>query len=81
MIACNLEANSKAERGHQPIIAALQRLACERGEDWAALLPSALWADRSTTGRMTGYSTAYLMHGDHMNLPVADSILAWTTLS
>ena len=61
--AYNPEANGKIERGHQPIIAALAKAAKGQVQVWPALLPYALWADRTTTHRTTGYAPADLMFG------------------
>ena len=73
----NPEANGKIERGHQPIIAALAKAAKGRVRAWPALLPYALWADRTTTHRTTGFAPADLMYGQRVQVPTDALLPTW----
>jgi hypothetical protein len=65
----NPEANGKSERGHQPLVAGLVKACDGDVKSWARLLPFALWADRSTISRTTGYAPSELMMGAIMPTP------------
>ena len=78
--AYNPEANGKIERGHQAIVDALAKAADGKVRDWPVLLPYALWADRSTAHRSTGFPPATLMFGQRMRFPVEDNVRTWTAL-
>ena len=45
--AYNPEGNGKSERGHPPIIKALDKACKGKMGEWPRLLPYALWADRT----------------------------------
>lgn len=65
----NSKANGVVERGHFILREALVK-SCEGSiSKWPDLLPHALFADRITTRRATGFSAFYLIHGVHPVLP------------
>ena len=73
----NPEANGKSERGHQPLIAALAK-ACDGDlKQWGKLLPFALWADRMSVSRTTGYSPSKMMFGAQLPTPQDLSYVTW----
>ncbi|KAG5458656.1 MAG: hypothetical protein BJ554DRAFT_1080, partial [Olpidium bornovanus] len=47
---------------------------------WVDLFQFALWADRSTTHRTTGFAPVELMHGNQPSLPVKDALVTWSVL-
>lgn len=66
----NSKANGVVERGHFILREALIK-ACEgKINRWPELLPLALFADRISIRRATGFSPYYLLHGTHPALPM-----------
>ena len=65
----NSQANGVVERGHFNLREALVKMCGGRIKDWPKLLSAAIYADRITTRRATGYSPFYLLHGTHPLLP------------
>jgi len=65
----NSQANGVVERGHYIIREALVRICAGDMSKWPSLLPAALYADRITVRRATGFSPYYLLHGVHPLLP------------
>ena len=65
----NSQANGVVERGHFNIREALVKMSGGGMEKWPTLLPAALFADRITIRRTTGFSPFYLLHGVHPVLP------------
>jgi hypothetical protein len=53
------------ERGHFNIREILVKACRERMSQWPNYLQAAVYADRITTRRATGYSPLYLLHGVH----------------
>lgn len=68
--AYNPAANGANERGHAALKEAIFKASEDGGQDWEEWLPYALWADRTTARRSTGYSPYYLMYGQHSVFPV-----------
>lgn len=65
----NSPANGIVERGHFTIREALVK-ACDGDlSKWPRYLQAAVFADRITTRRATGYSPFFLLHGTHPTLP------------
>lgn len=65
----NSQSNGVVERGHFIIREALVK-ACEgQLKEWPKMLPLAVFADRITTRRATGFSPFYLLHGVEPVLP------------
>jgi hypothetical protein len=73
----NPEANGKSERGHQPLIASLAKACAKDPRAWARKLPFALWADRTTICRTTGYAPAELMLGAIPPSPFDGTLATW----
>jgi hypothetical protein len=59
----NSQANGVVERGHFTIREALVKMCGTEISKWPTLLPAALFADRITVRRATGFSPYYLLHG------------------
>ena len=67
--AYNKQANGVVERGHFIIREAIMKSVGNR-KDWPNQVPIALFADRVTVSRVTGFSAYYLLHGIHPVLPI-----------
>ena len=65
----NSQANGVVERGHYNIREALVKLCKGKLHHWPQMLPAALFADRVTVRKATGYSPYYLLHGIHPLMP------------
>ena len=65
----NSQANGVVERGHFTIREALVKMCSNDISKWPSLLQAALYADRITVRRATGFSPYYLLHGVHPLLP------------
>jgi len=65
----NSQANGVVERGHYTIREALVKACKGDLSKWPQYLQAAIFADRITTRRATGYSPFYLLHGVHPFLP------------
>jgi transposase InsO family protein len=71
--AYNKHANGVVERGHYILREALIR-SCKKGKDgrpldWPSHIATAVFADRVTINKVTGYSPYYLLHGVDPVLP------------
>ncbi len=78
----NSQANGKIERTQCSYIEAIWKVLQGDTYQWPSWLGYALWADRVTVKRNTGYSPYYLLYGQHPLLPfdVIDStfhVLDW----
>ena len=67
------------ERGHGPIINSLAKY-CDAPESRPKHLSLALWADRISVRRSTGYSAFELLYGRECLLPVESMIDSWQTV-
>jgi transposase InsO family protein len=67
--AYNSQANGVVERGHFTLREALVKMCEGNISKWPTLLPAAVFADRITIRRATGFSPYYLLHGTHPLLP------------
>ena len=65
----NSQANGVVERGHFTIRETLVKLCDGHLSRWPKLLSAAMFADRITIRRATGFSPYYLLHGVHPMLP------------
>ena len=65
----NSQANGVVERGHYTLREAIVKMCNGRMQDWPNVLVAAVYADRITTRRATGFSPFYLLHGTHPMLP------------
>ena len=79
--AYNAPANGLSERGHQPIIDGLSKLAGSGHGDWVSNLHLVMWADRTTARVSTGETPYRLLYGYECVLPIETRIPTWTTLS
>src|SRR5437762_438512 len=68
------QANGLVEHGHDAIVNALAKY---DKKCWKECLPLALWADRISVRRSTGYSAFELVYGRECLLPVQFSIASW----
>jgi Integrase zinc binding domain/RNase H-like domain found in reverse transcriptase len=68
------------ERGHGPIINSLAKYCQHAPETWPKHLSLALWADRISVRRSTGYSAFELLYGRECLLPVELMIESWQTV-
>ena len=71
------QANGLVERGHDSIVNSLSKYSKKVGE-WVRHLPLALWADRVSVRRSTGYSAFEMVYGRECLLPVQFSLLSWS---
>jgi hypothetical protein len=71
------QANGLVERGHEPIVNSLAKYSGKTG-DWTKYLSLALWADRISVRRSTGYSAFELVYGRECLLPVQFSVASWS---
>ena len=71
------QANGLVERGHDSIVNSLSKYSKKVG-DWVRHLPLALWADRVSVRRSTGYSAFEMVYGRECLLPVQFSLLSWS---
>lgn len=67
--AYNKQANGVVERGHFIIREAILK-SVKKATDWAEKVQLAVFADRVTVSRSTGYSPFYIIHGVHPVLPI-----------
>ena len=65
----NSQANGVVERGHFILREALVKMCAGNMTKWPSLLPAAVYANRITVRRATGFSPYYLLHGTHPLLP------------
>src|SRR5579862_3855582 len=82
------QSNGLVERGHQTIINAIAKYRASdistrsglypRETGWTRYLALALWADRITTRRTTGYSAFELIYGRECHLPVQLAVESWS---
>src|SRR5258708_17467483 len=82
----NSQANGKIERTQRTYLEAIWKVLQGETNQWPSKLGYALWADRITVKRNTGYSPYYLLYGQHLLLPfdVVDRtfhVLEWQTVT
>lgn len=65
------------ERGHWPLVEAILKISRDNPNLWHLNLPSALWADRITTKRTTGYSPYELVYRAQPCLPIDIEFETW----
>ena len=68
------------ERGHGPILNSLAKYSEGSPENWPRHLALALWADRISIRRSSGYSAFELLYGRDCLLPVELMIESWQTV-
>ena len=69
------------ERGHGPIVNSLAKYCRDTPESWPKHLSLALWADRISVRRSTGYSAFELIYGRECLLPIELMIEFWQTVN
>ena len=68
------------ERGHGPIVSSLAKYCHDDPASWPRHLALALWADRISVRRSSGYSAFELLYGRECLLPVELMIESWQTV-
>lgn len=76
----NPVANGMIERGHRTWINSIWKLCGSKKEKWSNWFYSALWADRVTTRRSTGFSPYYLLYGRPHLFPFNIRDPTWYTI-
>jgi hypothetical protein len=76
----NPPANGMIERGHRTWINSIWKLCGKRKEQWSHWFYHALWADRVTTRRTTGFSPYYLLYGRPHLFPFNINDETWYTV-
>jgi hypothetical protein len=74
------QSNGLVERGHAPIVNSLSKYCRENKKAWFQYLTLALWADRISVRRPTGYSAFRLLYGRDCILPVELAVSSWSTV-
>jgi hypothetical protein len=76
----NPAANGMIERGHRTWINSIWKLCGKRKHKWSEWVYPAIWADRVTTRRATGYSPYYLLYGKPHLFPFNIRDKIWYTI-
>lgn len=76
----NPAANGMIERGHRTWINSIWKLCGNSKEKWSKWFYPALWADRVTTRKATGYSPYYLLYGKPHLFPYNIREETWYTI-
>jgi hypothetical protein len=74
------QSNGLVERGHGPLVNALSKYTRDGPADWVRYLSLALWSDRITTRRSTGYTPFELVYGRDCLLPVDLDVMSWRVI-
>jgi hypothetical protein len=77
----NPAANGMIERGHRTWINSIWKLCGKRKDRWSRWFYHALWADRVTTKRTTGFSPYYLLYGRPHLFPFNLRDETWYTIN
>jgi len=70
ILAYNSQVAGYIEHGNQTLLRSLAKMTKGGVLDWALILPSVLWADRTTVKSSTGFIPAYLVYGSEVVLPI-----------
>ena len=76
----NPAANGMIERGHRTWISSIWKLCGNKKNKWSRWFYPALWADRVTTRRATGFSPYYLLYGRPHLFPYNIAEETWYTV-
>ena len=76
----NPAANGMIERSHRTWINSIWKLCAHRKHTWSRWFYPALWADRVTTRRSTGFSPYYLLYGRPHLFPFNITDETWYTI-
>jgi hypothetical protein len=74
------QSNGLVERGHDPIVNSLSKYCSKEPMKWPQYLPLALWADRISVRRTTGYTAFELLYGRECLLPIDLSLASWSVV-
>ena len=74
------QSNGLVERGHRPLVDSLSKYAHGQRTEWRRCLSLALWADRISVRRSTGFSAFRFVYGRDCLLPVDLSVVSWGTI-
>ena len=74
------QSNGLVERGHSAIVNSLSKYCSNNIDEWPTYLPLALWADRITVRRTTGFSAFELLYGRDCLLPIDLSLPSWSVV-
>ena len=76
------QSNALVERGHADFVNALSKFCLGKPgvEKWPKYVPLALWADRVSVRRTTGYSAFQLVYGRDCLLPVDFAVASWSVV-
>ena len=78
--AYNPEANAKVERGHGPVVQAIVKATGNNPAKWPEMLHYALWADRTTAGRVRKETPYRLMYGQNVVYPIESEVTSWAAI-
>src|SRR6202165_2412562 len=74
------QGNGMIERGHRTWISSIWRLCGKKKHHWCQYFHAALWADRVTTKRTTGFSPYFLLYGRPHLFPFNITDKSWYML-
>src|SRR5579862_3314307 len=74
------QSNGLVERGHDAITNSLSKYCSKQPNSWVRHLPLALWADRISIRRTTGFSAFELLYGRDCLLPIELSLESWSVV-
>jgi hypothetical protein len=74
------QTNGLVERGHDPIVNALSKYCSRAPETWSKYLSLAMWSDRISVRRSTGYSAFEMVYGRDALLPLDLSLESWSVV-
>ena len=74
------QGNGMIERGHRTWINSIWRICGKKKHHWSQYFHAALWADRVTTRRTTGFSPYYLLYGKTPLFPFHITDQSWQLL-
>ena len=76
------QSNALVERGHADFVNALSKFCAGKSgvAKWPKYVPLALWADRVSVRRTTGYSAFQLVYGRDCLLPVDFIVASWSVV-
>jgi hypothetical protein len=71
------QANGLVERGDDAVVNSLAKYCSDAPTEWVKYLLLALWADRISVRRSTGYSAFELLYGRECLLPIEFTVQSW----
>jgi hypothetical protein len=74
------QSNGLVERGHDAIVNSISKYCSKQPDKWVDYLPLALWADRISIRRTTGYSAFELLYGRDCLLPIDITLESWSVV-